>query len=138
MIENLQQKLQKGKRKQSKDAKGCASIRWELECEKSFKTFCKIFGRQNLQNQTNKKHFSNPENIFKSTKNVSEKCNPELDSSKTTVPTVLSKICNRKKISKQQYNFCKAKISLEVHGMQWESKFLRERIQGNNTTFVRL
>ena len=31
MIENLQEKLQQGKRKQSKGAKICASIRWELD-----------------------------------------------------------------------------------------------------------
>ena len=66
MIENLQEKLHQGKRKQSKGAKICASIRWELECEKCSKTFCKIFGRQNIQNQNNTKHFSNPEDIFNS------------------------------------------------------------------------
>ena len=41
-------------------AKMCARIRWELECEKCFKTFCKIFRRQNMQNETNIKHSSNP------------------------------------------------------------------------------
>ena len=60
MIENLQEKLHQGKRKQSKGAKICTSIRWELECEKFSKTFCKIFGRQNIQNQNNTNHFSNP------------------------------------------------------------------------------
>ena len=64
MIENLQAKLHQGKRKQSKGAKICASIWWELECEKCSKTFCKIFGRQNVENQNNTKHFSNPEDIF--------------------------------------------------------------------------
>ena len=34
MIENLQKKLHQGKYKQSNGAKICASIRWELECEK--------------------------------------------------------------------------------------------------------
>ena len=63
MIENLQEKLYQGKRKQSKSAKICASIRWELEYEKCSKTFCKIFAGQNMQNQTNKKHFSNPDDI---------------------------------------------------------------------------
>ena len=52
---------------------------------------------------------------------------------------VLSKIPNRKKTSKQQYNFCDDMISLEVYDMQWEAKLLRERqFQGNNTTFVGL
>ena len=55
---------------------------------------------KNVQNQTNTKHSSNP-NIFKS----------------ATISKVLSKIPNRKKTSKQQYNFCKTKISLKVHGM---------------------
>ena len=64
MIENLQAKLHQGKRKQSKGAKICASIWWELGCEKCSKTFCKIFGRQNVENQNNTKHFSNPEDIF--------------------------------------------------------------------------
>ena len=32
----------------------------------------------------------------------------------------------------------KAKTSLEVYGVQWEAKLLRERkFQGNNATFVR-
>ena len=70
-----------------------------------------------MQNQTNTKHFSNPEDIFKSAKNFLEKRNLKEDSSKTNIYKVLSKISNRSKISKQQHNFCKAKISLEVHGM---------------------
>ena len=64
LIENLQEKLHQGKRNQSKDSKICANIRWELECEKFSKTFCKNFGRQNIQNQNNTKHFSNLEDIF--------------------------------------------------------------------------
>ena len=47
--------------------------RWEPECVKCSKTFCKMFARQNMQNQTNAKHSSNYEDIFKSTKNVLEK-----------------------------------------------------------------
>ena len=70
-----------------------------------------------MQNQTNTKHFRNPEVIFKSAKNYLEKLNTKEDSSKTTISRFLSKIPNRKTTSKQQYNFCKAKISLEVHGM---------------------
>ena len=37
MIENLQKTLHQGKRKQSKGAKPCASIRGKLECEDIFK-----------------------------------------------------------------------------------------------------
>ena len=65
MTENLQEKLHQRNGKQSKCVKICASIRRELEYEKCSKTFCKIFGKQNMQNQTNKKHFSNPDDIFK-------------------------------------------------------------------------
>ena len=96
MIENLQEKLHQGKYKQWKVAKISASSRWELECEKCSQTFCKIFGRQNMQNQTNKKHFSNPKAIFNSAKNFFKKHNPDEDSSKTTISKVLSKISNRK------------------------------------------
>ena len=67
-----------------------------------------------MQNKTNTKHFSNPEDILrKSAKNFVEKRNPKKDSSKTTISKVLRKNSNRK----QQYNFCKAKVSLEVHVM---------------------
>ena len=52
-----------------------------------------------MQNQTNAKHLSNPEDIFKSAKNVIEKLNTKEDSSKTTISEVLSKLPNRKKIS---------------------------------------
>ena len=38
-----------------------------------------------MQNQTSTKHFSNPEDIFKSAKNFLEKRNPKEDSSKTTL-----------------------------------------------------
>ena len=55
------------------------------------------------------------------------KRNTKQDSSNTTTSKVLSKISNRKKAPKQQYNFCMAKISLEVHGVQWRAKFLREK-----------
>ena len=64
MIENLQEKLRQGKHKQSKGAKIYAIIRWELECEKFPKTFCKIFGRQNIQKRNNTWHSSNTEGIF--------------------------------------------------------------------------
>ena len=104
MIENVQEKLKQGGRKQSKGPKICASIRWDLECKQCSKTFCTIFGRQNMQNQTNN---------FKSAKNLLDKLNTKEDSSKTTISKVERN--NRKKSSKQQYNFCK--ISLELHGM---------------------
>ena len=58
------------------DANICASIRWELECERWPKTFWKIFGRQNMQNETNTKHFSIPEDMFKWAKNVFRKTYP--------------------------------------------------------------
>ena len=56
MTENFQDKLHQDECKQSKGAKICASIIRELECEKCSKTFCEIFVRQNMQNQTNAKH----------------------------------------------------------------------------------
>ena len=43
-----------------------------------------------MQNQTNTKHFSNPEDIFKSTKNFLEKRDTKEDSSTITVSKVLS------------------------------------------------
>ena len=117
MAENFQDKLHQEERKQSKSAKIHVSIKRELECEKCSKTFCKIFARQNMQNQKNAKHPSNSVDIFKSTKNFLEKLNTKEDSSNTTTSNVLCKILNRKKTSKQQYNFFMAKISLEVHGV---------------------
>ena len=56
MIQNLPEKLRQEERKQSKDAKICASIRWEYECEKCSKTsakyladkICKIKQIQNV------------------------------------------------------------------------------------------
>ena len=76
-----------------------------------------------MQNQTNEKHSSNFDDIF----NYKTGRNTKQDSSNTTTSKVLSKISNRKKAPKQQYNFCMAKISLEVHGVQWRAKFLREK-----------
>ena len=43
IIENLQEKLHQGERKQSKTAKICVSIRWKSDGEKCSKTLCKIF-----------------------------------------------------------------------------------------------
>ena len=57
MIENLHKKLHQGKYKHSKGAKIYTSIWWELEWEKCSKTFCKIFRRQNIQNENKYKTF---------------------------------------------------------------------------------
>ena len=50
-----------------------------------------------MQNQTNTKHYSNSEDIFKSAKNLLEKFNTREDSLKTTISKVLSKIPSKKK-----------------------------------------
>ena len=102
-------------------------FRWELECQKRSKIFCKIFERQNIKNKATAKYFRNPEVSFQA-EHFLEKRNPKENSSKTTISKVLSKISIRKKTLKQQHNFCKAKSSLEVHGMLWETKFLRYKI----------
>ena len=79
-VEKLPEKLCQGKCKQSKGARICASINYrEHECDQCFKSLCKIFRRQNMQNQTNTKYFSNPEVTFKSAKNFLEKRNPKED-----------------------------------------------------------
>ena len=49
MIENLLEKLKQVKCKQLKSAKISTSIRWELECLKCSKIFCKTLGAQNVQ-----------------------------------------------------------------------------------------
>lgn len=64
MNENLQQNFHQGERKRPTDAKMWAIIRWKRECEKCSITLCKIFGRQNMQNQTDTKHSSNPKSLF--------------------------------------------------------------------------
>ena len=48
-----------------------------------------------MQSQTNSKHFSNPEDVFKSAKNFLEKFGTKEDSSKATISKFLSKIPNR-------------------------------------------
>ena len=59
-----------------------------------------------MQNQTNAKHSSNSEGIFKSIKNVLEKRNTkEGSSSNTTTSKVLSKICDRKNLKKNSTTF---------------------------------
>ena len=105
MTENFQDKLHQEERKQSKGAKICAIIKKELECEKCYKTFSKIFARQNMQHQTNAKHSINSEDISKSTRNVLEKRSTKEDSSKTTTSKVLNKICNRKNLHNNNTTF---------------------------------
>ena len=105
MSKHLQDNLHLEECKQSKGAKICVSIRREPECEKLSKTFCQIFARQNMQNQTNTKHSINSENIFKSTKNVLEKCSTKEDSSNTTTSNSLSKICNRNNLHSNNTTF---------------------------------
>ena len=105
MTENFQDKLHQEECKQSKGAKICASIRRELECEKCSKTFCQIFSRQSIQNQTNAKHSINSKDIFKSTKNILQTHNTKEDFSNTTTSKVLSKICNRKNLHNNSITF---------------------------------
>ena len=64
-----------------------------------------------MQNQTNTKYSSNPKDIFKSAKKYLENRSTKEDSPKANIAKSLSKISNRKKASKQQYNFFKDKIS---------------------------
>ena len=68
-----------------------------------------------MQNQTNTKYSSNPKDIFKSAKKYLENRSTKEDSPKANIAKSLSKISNRKKASKQQYNFFKDKISWQVH-----------------------
>ena len=105
MTEHFQDKLHQEECKQSEGTKSCASIRREPECKKSSKTFHQIFAGQNMQNQTNAKHSINSEDIFKSTKNVLEKCSTKEDSSNTTTSNVLSKICNRNNLHSNNTTF---------------------------------
>ena len=105
MTENFQDKLHQEECKQSKGAKICASIRRELECEKCSKTFCQIFARQNMQNQTNAKHSINSDLIFKPTKIVLEKHSAKEDCSNTAASKVLSNICNRKSLHSNNTTF---------------------------------
>ena len=105
MTVNFQGKLHQAECKQSKVAKNCTGIRRELECEKCSKTFCQIFSRQSIQNQTNAKHSINSKDIFKSTKNILQTHNTKEDFSNTTTSKVLSKICNRKNLHNNSTTF---------------------------------
>ena len=89
--------------------------------------FLKKIRKTKYANQANTNHSSNHQNIFKSAKNFLENHNTKECSSKTTLSKGLGNILNRKKTSKQQYNVCKAKLSLEVHDIKWGAKFLREK-----------
>ena len=110
MTENFQDNLHQEECKQPRGAKICASNRRELECEKCSKTFCQIFARQNMQNQTNGKHSINSEVIFKSTKNVLKKHSTQEHSSNTTTSKVLSKVCNRKNFHSNNTTFPQLKV----------------------------
>ena len=105
MTKNFEGNLHQEECKQSKVPKLFANIGRELECEKFSKELCKVFARQNMQNQTNTKHSINSEDIFKSTKNVLEKCSTKEDSSNTTTSNVLSKICNRNNLHSNNTTF---------------------------------
>ena len=89
--------------------------------------FLQKIRKKKYANQANTNHSSNHQNIFKSAKNFLENHNTKECSSKTTLSKGLGNILNRKKTSKQQYNVCKAKLSLEVHDIKWGAKFLREK-----------
>ena len=123
MTENFQNKLHQEKCKQLKGAKIFANIRKELEHEKCSKTFCQIFARQNMQNQTNAKHSIKFEGIFQSTKNVLEKRSTKEDSSNTATSKVLSKICNRKNLHSNNTTFSWLKVLLKfmVHSVKLNS-----------------
>ena len=53
----------------------------------------------------NAKHCINSEDIFKSTKNVLEKCTTKEESPYTTKSKVLSKICNRENLHSNNTTF---------------------------------
>ena len=105
MTEKFQHELHQEDCKQPNGEKIYGSIRRELEREKCSKTFCQIFKRQNIQNQTNAKHSISSEDIFKSTKNVLEKGITKKDSSKTTTSKVSSKNCNKKNLYSNNTTF---------------------------------
>ena len=92
-----------------------------LEDEKRWQTFFKVLERQNLQNWTKSKLYtdnnkskysSNPKDIFKSAKNFCETLSTKETTSKAATTEFLTKIPNRKKISNEQFNISEAKISL--------------------------
>ena len=123
MTENFQDKLHQVDCKQSKGAKISGVIRRELECEKCSKTFCQIYAIQNMQNQTNAKHFIDSEDVFKSTKNVLEKRSTNEDPSNITTCKVLSKIWNRKNLHSNNTTFRWLKVLLKfmVHSVELNS-----------------
>ena len=59
------------------------------------------------------KYFSDPNNIFKSAKKYYEKLYTKVTASKAAASKFLSKIPDRKKMSDEKLNLCKAKISLD-------------------------
>ena len=136
MIENLYEQLHQGNTNNEKVQKLVPVLDGNLSVKNAAKLSVKYLDDK-ISNKY--KQSSNFEDIFKSAKNCLEKLSAKEDSFKTTISQVLNKIPNRNKTSKQQHNFCKDKISLEVDRMQREAKFLRERkFQGNNTNFVKI
>ena len=105
MTKNFEGNLHQEECKQSKVPKLFANIGRELECEKFSKELCKVFARQNMQNQTNTKHSINSEDIYNSTKNVLENRSTKEDFSSTTTSKILSKICNRKNLHSNSTTF---------------------------------
>ena len=129
MTENFQDKLHQVDCKQSKVAKISGVIRRELECEKRSKTFCQIYAIQNMQNQTNAKHFIDSEDVFKSTKNVLEKRSTSEDPSNITTSKVLSKIWNRKNLHSNNTTFPWLRVLL---------KFMVHSVELNSSEFLNL
>ena len=71
--------------------------------------------QRNLNNQKVQKCEKSSRTFFKYLEdNI---CKIKEESYKNTISKVLSKICNRNKISKIQYNVCKDMISLAVRDM---------------------
>ena len=58
-----------------------------------------------MKNQISTKYFKNPDDIFKSAKNVLEKLSTKKDYSKTTKSKVLSKTANRKRTPRNNRTF---------------------------------
>ena len=76
-----------------------------LSVKNAPKLSAKYLQDKKMQNQTNAKHSIDPVDIFKSTKNVFEKCSTKEDSSNTTTSKVFSKICNRKNLHSSNDTF---------------------------------
>ena len=93
-----------------------------IRAKNTEKIYFKVLERQNLQNQTiykfysddNKsKYSSDLKDIFKSAKKFYEKLYIQETTSNAATTEFLSKIPNKKKPSNEKFNLCKAKISLD-------------------------